>query len=134
MAAGPKRHRLTIQQDQPTTREADGSSIPNWTTIATVWAEGGPLAGRELWQAQQAESEVTHRFKVRWSSAINDLSGSVRIFLRDRLFHLVDYLNLEEWNKELQLDCKEAPDQRRVVLDPSGSPIFDPSGNVIQEP
>ena len=114
MQAGPKRHRLEIQQDHPT-RGPDGGPISNWTTLATVWAEGGPLSGRELWQARQAQSDVTHVFKVRWGAVIADLSGSVRAVLDGKKYlHLKNARNTQDRDLEWVLEFSEAPDQSAV--------------------
>lgn len=124
MAAGPKRHRVIVQQDQGTARNGLGEVVPSWVTLATVWAEGGPLTGRELWNARQVQGEITHRFKCRWGSVISDLTGNVRLLFNGstRVMHVVAPLNLNELNWEWQLDCKEAPDTASAAM--VGPPDF----------
>ncbi len=136
MAAGPKHSRLTIQQDRPT-RGSDGGAIENWVTLATVWAEGGPLTGNLAWKAKQAQSEITHQFKIRYGAVLSDLSGSVRLILKGRVLSLQDARNVDEKNKEWELDAIEAPDSSLdafALLDPQGDVIRDPDYQVIQEP
>jgi SPP1 family predicted phage head-tail adaptor len=131
LESGRLRSRITIQQDQPNAASSDGAQLRNWVTLATVWADGGPLTGRELWAAREVQSEITHRWKVRYGSALADLTGTVRILYRDRVFHLADALNIGERNIELQLDCTEAPDSGRFLVDPQWKPILDPLTNDI---
>lgn len=135
MAAGPKRHRLCILKDDGTDRDTSGEHTPAWETVATVWAEGGPLRGDEVFAARQAQVEVTHRFKCRWGSSIDDLRGDVRVVLLPggKVLHLLTATNADERGREIQLDCKEAPDGGRAVLDPAGSPILAPgTGDLIR--
>jgi hypothetical protein len=43
------------------TQDAYGQPVEGWTTVATVWAAVDMLTGRELFTAQQAQSEATVR-------------------------------------------------------------------------
>lgn len=110
LAAGRLRHRVTIQQDQGTSRDDNGEHIEDYQDLATVWAEVKPLSGRELWAARQTQSEVTHRVTVRYSSALADLTGSIRVIHRDRAFHMDSVLNTDERRRELVMMCIESPD------------------------
>jgi SPP1 family predicted phage head-tail adaptor len=65
MRAGLLRHRVILQRATMTRDEA-GQEIADWQPYATVWAEAEPLRGRELLAAQQAQAEVTTRFRIRY--------------------------------------------------------------------
>ncbi len=69
MRAGDLRHRVTIQQ-LTTTRDAEGVTTETWTNVATVWAAVEPLQGREYFQAQAVNAEVTTRVRIRYRAGI----------------------------------------------------------------
>jgi SPP1 family predicted phage head-tail adaptor len=106
---------LIIQQDQGLTSSSDGAHIEGWVTLSTPRAEGGPLKANEQWQARQAQSEITHQFKVRYSKALADLTGSVRAIFRGRLLHVAGVRDADERRVELIFDCIEAPDASNVT-------------------
>lgn len=114
LAAGRLRHRVTIQQDQGTTRDDNGEHIPDWVTLATVWASVEPLTSREIWAARQTQSDATHKVTVRYSNVLADLSGSVRLIFRGRLFHMTGNVNPDERRVSLVLECTEAQDASNI--------------------
>jgi SPP1 family predicted phage head-tail adaptor len=134
MQTGPMRQRLTIQRDLGTARGPDGDHVQDWQTVATVWAEGGPLSGRELWLARQVLSDVTHKFTVRYQTALDDLTGSVRVLWRDRVLHVRPPTEPEGRKIELVLECTEAADASRFLQDETGQPVTDEGGQLILEP
>lgn len=48
-----------------------GEPLPTYTLFATVYAEVGPLSGREYFDADQQIAEDFTEFKIRWMSGIN---------------------------------------------------------------
>lgn len=64
MRAGSLRHRVAIQEPVET-RDDHGGITRTWNTIATVWASVEPLSGTELYEAQQVQSRVTVRVRMR---------------------------------------------------------------------
>lgn len=67
--AGRLRHVLEIQTCTEAANAA-GELVPTWATAATRRAEIEPLAGRELWIAQQAQASVTHRVTLRYYAGL----------------------------------------------------------------
>lgn len=109
-AAGMYRHTITIQKDVGTETNDDGEHLDDYQDLATVRARGGPIRGDELWKARQAQLDVTHVFGVRWSQALADLTGSLRIIFRDRLLHVRNRMCPDERRIEWILECSEAAD------------------------
>lgn len=72
MRAGTLRHRLVVQQNNPTKNEF-GESVENWTDFATVWAAIEPLTGSERWlQNISADlAQATTRIRIRYRDDIN---------------------------------------------------------------
>ncbi|MEQ1573632.1 MAG: phage head closure protein [Vicinamibacterales bacterium] len=73
LAAGTLRHRITIEHPVEVQDEA-GEPTKQWQEIpaqARVWAKREDLAGRELFQAQQVNAQVTTQFTIRWRSDID---------------------------------------------------------------
>jgi SPP1 family predicted phage head-tail adaptor len=64
--AGELRHRLTIQNLVETADTFGGANTESWVTLATVWADIRQLIGNELMRAQQVESQVTTRIRIRY--------------------------------------------------------------------
>lgn len=105
MAAGELKHRIAIQG---ITRTADGQGgyTEAWSDVVTVWAKIEALSGRELWQAQQVQSAVTHRITIRYRS---DITPAMRIKYGARYFNVDAVINPDEGKEQLQLLCKEQP-------------------------
>lgn len=84
MQSGPLRHRLEIQTVTET-RDSYGGISQAWTTLETRWANIQPMSSRELWQAQQAQSQATHKITMRYYSGLTEkhrlkVSGGTRVF------------------------------------------------------
>lgn len=59
--------------EQPTTaRDAYGSAVQTWSTLATVWARVEHLNGKELFAAQQITPEAQIRITIRYRSDITE--------------------------------------------------------------
>ena len=105
MRAGKLRHRLALQNATETdSGTGTGHLDKTWTTYATVWGSIEPLSGRELVEQEQVQSEVTHKTKIRYQSAI---TSEHRIVFKTRTFQIVTMLNPEERNREIELMLRE---------------------------
>lgn len=69
MRAGKLRYRVSIMEPVETQNEY-GEAITTWNALAVVWASKEDLAGREYFAAQQTESEVTTRFRMRYHAGL----------------------------------------------------------------
>lgn len=104
MKAGELRHRVRIQQ-LVTGRDDTGGFSETWADVATVWAAIEPIRGREYFEAQQVNAEVSHRIKCRYRSGILPV---MRAVFGVRIFRIEAVINVDERNRELQLMCIEA--------------------------
>ena len=103
MQAGKLRHHLEIQSETET-RDAHGGVDREWGTIATRWASVAPLRGRELWEAQQVQSRVNIRVRMR---PYDGLTTSHRLLFGARILNIESVLNLNERDREMEVLCIE---------------------------
>lgn len=102
MRAGQLRHRVTIQElaEVPNTY----GEIPQlWQNAEECWASIEPLAGRELFAAQQVRPEVTHRITMRH----RQISPKNRIMFENRVFNIESVMNKDERNVMLTIMAME---------------------------
>lgn len=81
-----------------------GEPVPAWETIAVVYAAVEPISGREAWQAQQAQADVTHRVTIRFRA---ELAPKMRFRFRGRALNIDSVVNLEEDDRFSVCLCKE---------------------------
>jgi SPP1 family predicted phage head-tail adaptor len=104
MRAGRLRHRVIIQEYSESQGNYGGVT-KNWTTFATVWAAIEPARGREFWDSQQVNAEVTGKITIRYLAGV---TPKMRVKHGDRYFEILAVINPEEKNEELQLMVKES--------------------------
>lgn len=83
MQAGRLRHRITLQVPV-----AEQDSFGEPITIWQDWAESVPAAieplnGREFYAAQQEQSDVTTRIRIRWRPGVTELMRAVHTVVTD---------------------------------------------------
>lgn len=100
---GELNKRVTIQTNTAT-RGTTGQAIEAWTDTATRWAAIEPLTGREYWQAQQVNAEMTVKITIRYYAG---LTVKNRVKYGSRYFDILSTQNLNEGNKFMVLMCKE---------------------------
>lgn len=98
--------RETIRIQRPIERDGHRSafhSADEWEDVCETRACIETLSGREVWQAEQAQSLLSHRVSIRFRSGIG---GGMRVLYGDRVF-MVEYaveLDNRHW---LRLMCRE---------------------------
>lgn len=65
MRIGTLRDRVTIQSATKS-QDATGAIVNTWAEFATVWASIEPLSGREFFAANQVQSNVSTRIRIRY--------------------------------------------------------------------
>lgn len=105
MQSGTLRHRIAIQTNTPT-QDSYGEPVTSWATVATVWAAVEMLSGRELFVAQQAQSEATVRFRIRR----RDVDARQRVSWDGRTFGVESVIHDPTNRRETLLMCKENQD------------------------
>ena len=104
MQIGKRRHRITLQA-RVKTQNTTGEKVPAYADYRTIWAKIETLTGRELENAKQVTSEVTHKVNIRYNS---NVTVTNRVKFRDRVFDINAALDPDERKKQLDLYCKEA--------------------------
>jgi len=101
------RHRITLQQDQPTAADNAGGYDPTWTDHLTTWSNlSGTLNARETLFAQQLQSVTTQRIALRYRPN-HGITPAMRVLYGTRILNILAIANVEERNRWLILFCEE---------------------------
>ena len=103
MRLGKLRHRITIEQVSET-QDTDGSVIETWSSVASAKSSIEPVSGREYFDAQTTQADVTHRIYLRYIAGV---IPKMRVKYGARIFDILSVINTRERNVELQLMCRE---------------------------
>jgi SPP1 family predicted phage head-tail adaptor len=91
ISSGLLRERVTIQA--PTEQQNQfGEATVTWSDVATVWASVQGLSAREYLAAQQVDSVITHKIRIRF---FEGLTHSHRIVWRGRIMEISSVLERE---------------------------------------
>lgn len=104
---GRMRHRITFQKFDG---QVDSYGDPldaddeHWPNVVTTWAAINPISGREFYAAEQSQSEVTHKVRLRYRPGLNT---AMRISWGGRRLKIISIIDWEERHESLLLMCKE---------------------------
>jgi SPP1 family predicted phage head-tail adaptor len=100
------KHRVIIQKNTPT-RGASGGEVDSWATFLNRRASIEPLIGRELFAAQQFQTETSVKIKMRYDDALDVLNGQdYRISYNSNIYKFeAAPINMFENNQELMIMC-----------------------------
>lgn len=101
--AGDLRHRITFQRLVETTNEV-GEVVQKLQDYTTVWAAIEPTSGREYYEAQKIQPELTYKITIRY---LPDITPDMVIKYKNRLFQINNIINPDERNFILELMCIE---------------------------
>lgn len=104
MKAGRLRERISIQRRVNSLNDF-GESKGVWTTLVDTWAAVAPLAGREFFNAQQVQSDVTTRIVCRYQSALSTVTPKDRIQHGADVYDIRSVIDLDSRHRELQFMC-----------------------------
>ncbi|MCK2042562.1 phage head closure protein [Chromohalobacter sp. TMW 2.2308] len=109
MRAGRLRHRVTLQRPVDGAKDQYNQPTESFEQVATVWASVEPLRGREFFEAQQVNSEITTRIRCRYR---RDLAGvevnEWRIEYRGRTYEIDGPpINSRMEDRQLEFMCHE---------------------------
>lgn len=100
--AGLRRQLVTLQQPANTTDPVTGEAIPNWTDVASVWAELQPLTSREQMRAKSVQSDTTHTLRIRYRM---DVDTTWRVTWSDpRGQHIGNITGIVETERRAELE------------------------------
>ena len=88
MQVGRMRYRIEIQ-DYKSTQYAGGFETREWMKVYTVWADIGPVSGKEYMASNKETAEITNKIYIRFRSGIK---STMRIKHGDRIFEIESVL------------------------------------------
>ena len=103
MKAATLRHRVSLQSAADTADGGGGASTV-WSDVATLWASVEPLKGAEHLTAQQLESRLTHRVRLRHRIGV---TTAMRVKFGARIFNIRAVINPAMRDRLLVLLCEE---------------------------
>ncbi len=106
MNPGRLNRRVTLQS-QTVEQDAVGQAKLVWSDVATVWAAIWPLRGKELYAAQQANSEIEVRIRIRYISGVKP---TMRALCSGRVFEILYVIDPDLRHVTLDLMCRELPE------------------------
>jgi len=111
--AGQFHKEVVIRKPDPeATRDASGrvdlSDDKNWTTHAHRFARFVNQAGREFFQAQQVQADVTDIVELFYDKETASITPTYRLEFDDRKLEILSVFNVAERNTTMKLVCKEA--------------------------
>jgi len=103
--ASKYRHRIEIQKNTPT-RGTTGQSVEGWALWLYRWASIEALSGRELFAAQQFQSESTIRIRLRYDALIDGIDmRDYRFVYNSKNYDIQNVINTFEGNREMVFMC-----------------------------
>jgi len=103
-AAGERDKYITLQLSTKT-RDAYGREQETWVDVAQIWAQIQPLRGREFFDAQKTNVELTHRITISYRA---NVTPNMRAKFGRRLYYFQAPLNIDAANREIQIMSREA--------------------------
>jgi SPP1 family predicted phage head-tail adaptor len=108
MRAGRLRHRMTLQT-KTYTADGKGGGSDTWTDSRDMWVSYEPLKGREYFDSQTVNVEITGRIISRYVSGVVP-TMRWNWSAKSRTFEILHVINPDERNVELQMMVKEVVD------------------------
>ena len=97
------RHRVVLERLGTPVQNTFGEPVETWEEYAVRWAGVEPLEGREYLQAQQTQTAVDHRIRLRYDTETALITPAMRIRYGARLFDIQSVIDPEERHVELPL-------------------------------
>ena len=112
MNTGPRRHRVTLEQDASNDQDSVGGFVEDWQPLLTPpgrWAKINPGRGREFESAKTQHAELTHVLTLRFEKSIDEAwrESKIRVKYNNRIFKVLTCVNKDERNTELLIYCTE---------------------------
>lgn len=103
---------LRIENKNETQTDALNNPVEQWDTYCDCKGWGVPLRGREYFQGDQTQATVTHRYRVPFSKLTEAVTTKMRMIDRtnraDKTLNIIKVVNVENANREMEIDCVEA--------------------------
>lgn len=126
MKPGNFGQRITLQR-RIEVRNSIGEAVITYQDAINAWAAVEPLSGRELFNAQQTQSEVTTRVRMHWQRGITERMRIVHVTSwqdprTTDTYDVLSVIDLRSEHRELQLLCarrdtEQAPTRPTITVD-----------------
>lgn len=121
---------LVILQRRLEERNEIGEAVITYIDGMTAWAAVEPLTGRELFNAQQTQSEITTRIRIHWRRGVTERMRVVHTRSyqspqeRD-VYDVLAVLDIKSAHREMHLlcarrDAEQAPTRPPITADMTG--------------
>ena len=126
MKPGGFNQRVTLQR-RLETRNAIGEAVISYVNASLAWAAVEPLTGRELFNAQQTQAEITTRVRMHWQRGITERMRVVHVTshrtpqIQD-VYDVLSVIDIRSAHHELHLMCarrdaEQAPTRPTITAD-----------------
>lgn len=88
MRAGNLDRRIVIER-ATVSHDQFNAPVEVWGTLATVWASKTDVKDGERMRADAVSSEITTRFRIRYSTTVADVSPKDRVQFDGRIYDIV---------------------------------------------
>jgi SPP1 family predicted phage head-tail adaptor len=88
MPAGARNRRIRIERSVPTVNTLN-EQVPNWLLLARVWAEKLDVSDSERVRSAEVSAEITSRFRIKWSSLVEDVNPRDRVVYNNQVYNIV---------------------------------------------
>lgn len=105
MESGALRHKVTIYAPPETERGSLEKDLTKWTRVGVCHAKVADIRGRELWEAEQAQSVITHRITMRKQPY--EIKAGYRVKFGEGVYHVETRLYPDTARVWLVLMCRE---------------------------
>lgn len=103
--AGRLRHRVTIQKNGQTTRNAYGERAPaTWVDVGRAWASVEPQSGREAQDADRTAEHVTHKVVMHHREGI---TAAMRVVWNNQVLNIKHTQDVRGTHRTLILWCEQ---------------------------
>lgn len=99
MQAGRLDRQIVIQK-ATSTQNSYGEQAMGWSNLVTLWARVNPLAGNELFRAQQIRAEIDTEFTLRHTTLIHP---DMTIVYGGVTYDIHSIINVGDRNRELRI-------------------------------
>ena len=103
MTAGKFNRRIALQRST-VVRNVRNEPITTFANIATVWAERMDVSSGESYRAQEVGSQLTSRFRIRYSTQVADLNPNDRLVYLNQVYNITGVREVK-MNRILEIDA-----------------------------
>lgn len=81
-----------------------GGFTETWATLYTCWAEIKPMNTSNDFEANKISDKITYIITIRYTK---DIKNNYRIKFKNRIFNIINIMNVMEENKILEIIAEE---------------------------